>query len=239
MIDTFCRYCRCHGHALHAAPLFLTEGNYDNFNILHALTAGKTRNFDRDKALTRALDLFWRCGYEPASVGELCRVMDINPPSLYAAFGSKAALFLEAVNFYERTYWDQPWKKMLQEENVYESIRNFFEESAVILTSQEVPCGCLVVLAAINVSPDSKDVYDAVKTLREEGRVFFRRRLQAGKETGQLPSDTDVEGIALTLNTLLEGMSIPAQDGITQDELKRVATLAVRLLPPQSAKNPQ
>lgn len=79
--------------------------------------------------------------------------MDINPPSLYAAFGSKAELFLEAVNYYERTFWDAPRERMLREENVYDAVHNFFEESAVILTSQEVPCGCLVVLAAINVSP--------------------------------------------------------------------------------------
>ncbi|AIU89033.1 MULTISPECIES: TetR/AcrR family transcriptional regulator [Pectobacterium] len=192
---------------------------------------GRPRNFDRDKALVSALGVFWRCGYEPASVGELCRVMDINPPSLYAAFGSKAELFLEAVNYYERTFWDAPWERMLREENVYDAVHNFFEESAVILTSQEVPCGCLVVLAAINVSPDSKDVYNAVKALREEGRVYFRQRLQAGKEDGQLPPETDIEGIAMTLNTLLEGMSIPAQDGIAQDELKRIADQAVRLLP--------
>ncbi|WP_122096640.1 TetR/AcrR family transcriptional regulator [Rahnella sp. Larv3_ips] len=192
---------------------------------------GRPRNFDREKALVSALGLFWRCGYEPASVGELCRVMEINPPSLYAAFGSKAGLFLEAVNYYETTYWDAPWERMLQQPNVHDAIRDFFEESAVILTSQDAPCGCLVVLAAINVSPDSKDVYDTVKALREEGRVYFRQRLQAGKEAGQLPPDTDIESIALTLNTLLEGMSIPAQDGITQEELKRVARQAVLLLP--------
>lgn len=192
---------------------------------------GRPRNFDREKALVSALGLFWRCGYEPASVGELCRVMEINPPSLYAAFGSKAELFLEAVNYYETTYWDSPWERMLQQPNVHDAIRDFFEESAVILTSQDAPCGCLVVLAAINVSPDSKDVYDTVKALREEGRVYFRQRLQAGKEAGQLPPDTDIESIALTLNTLLEGMSIPAQDGITQEELKRVARQAVLLLP--------
>lgn len=192
---------------------------------------GRPRNFDRDTALVRALGVFWRYGYEPASVGELCKVMDINPPSLYAAFGSKAELFLEAVNYYERTFWDEPWERMRQEKNVYDAIHNFFEEAAVILTSQAAPCGCLVVLAAINVSPDSKDVYDAVKVLREEGRAYFRERLQASKLAGDLPADTDVDSIALTLNTLLEGMSIPAQDGISQADLKRIAAQAVRFLP--------
>lgn len=199
---------------------------------------GRPRNFDRDTALIRALGVFWRYGYEPSSVGELCRVMAINPPSLYAAFGSKAELFLEAVNFYESTYWDAPWAKMLQEANVHVAIREFFEDAAAILTSQDVPCGCLVVLAAINVSPESKEVYDTVKALREEGRVYFRKRLQAGKECGQLPPETNIDGIALALNTLLEGMSIPAQDGISHEELRHIATCAVMLLPAPCATRP-
>lgn len=71
---------------------------------------GRPRNFDRNNALMAALGIFWRRGYELTSVGELCKVMDINPPSLYAAFGNKASLFLEAVDYYETTYWDHTWK---------------------------------------------------------------------------------------------------------------------------------
>ncbi len=76
---------------------------------------GRPRNFDRDKALLCALDVFWRRGYEPASIAELCQAMEINPPSLYSAFGNKASLFMEAVSFYEKTYWDAPSKKLMAE----------------------------------------------------------------------------------------------------------------------------
>ena len=62
---------------------------------------GRPRTFDRAAALNRALNVFWRRGYEPASISELCAAMEINPPSLYAAFGNKAQLFMEAVQHYE------------------------------------------------------------------------------------------------------------------------------------------
>ena len=55
---------------------------------------GRPRTFDRDRALHRALEVFWKRGYEPATMGELCSVMGINPPGLYAAFGNKASLFM-------------------------------------------------------------------------------------------------------------------------------------------------
>lgn len=192
---------------------------------------GRPRNFDRDNALNKALGVFWHCGYEPASVGELCKAMDINPPSLYAAFGSKAALFLEAVHFYEATYWDAVWAQLLDSDDVHQAIDQFFRKAACILTSQQAPCGCLVVLAAINVSRDSKEVYDAAKALRERGAAYFTACIQAGVERGQLPADTDVAGCAMALNTLLQGMSIPAQDGISHAALEQVAARAIHFLP--------
>ena len=51
---------------------------------------GRPRAFDRDLALHRALEVFWRQGYAPASVASLCKAMKINPPSLYATFGNNA-----------------------------------------------------------------------------------------------------------------------------------------------------
>ena len=194
---------------------------------------GRPRTFDRDMALTRALDVFWRRGYEPASVSELCTAMEINPPSLYAAFGNKAKLFLEAVNHYEKVYWEATWHRMSQEPDLHRCIENFFRTSAQILTSPDAPCGCLVVLAAINVSPDSQEVIEALRAMRQDGRNYFLNRLKRGVLDGNLPSKTDVKSLATALNTLLEGMSIQARDGLSRAELERVGLMAVAMLPPR------
>ncbi|MCY1254134.1 HTH-type transcriptional repressor ComR [compost metagenome] len=196
---------------------------------------GRPRGFDRAVALTRALDVFWRRGYEPTSVAELCTAMGINPPSLYAAFGSKAKLFLEAVNHYEAAYWDDAWQRMANEPDVHRAIGNFFQESAGILSAPGAPCGCLVVLAAINVSPESQEVIDALKALRQEGRDHFLRRLKRAVKDGELPPKTDVKTLATALNTLLEGMSIPARDGLPRAELEGIAAIAASMVPSRPA----
>ncbi|EJM62072.1 TetR/AcrR family transcriptional regulator [Pseudomonas sp. GM48] len=192
---------------------------------------GRPRGFDRTEALTRALDVFWRRGYEPASVAELCSAMGINPPSLYAAFGNKAKLFLEAVDFYEHTYWEATWARLGTEPDVHQAVKRFFKEAAGILLSPDAPCGCLVVLAAINISPESTEVSEAILKLRQLGKKLFSQRLKQGVKDGQLPEKTDVKSLAATLNTLLEGMSIQARDGLTQAEMVRIAANAARLLP--------
>ena len=61
---------------------------------------GPPREFDVNDALDRAMEVFWRHGYEGASVAELCQAMGIKPPSLYAAFENKAGLFRHVIDRY-------------------------------------------------------------------------------------------------------------------------------------------
>jgi len=192
---------------------------------------GRPRAFDRSKALSSALEIFWQQGYEPASVAELCKAMHINPPSLYATFGNKSALFLEAVRHYEHTYWDEPVSRFMKEPDIYTAVENFFNEAAQILLSPETPCGCMVVLAAVNISESEKEIIDAVRELRFATKKMFADRLHQAILDGQIPTDTNVPALARALNTLLEGLSIQARDGLFQSELKSFAAFAVRMLP--------
>ncbi len=194
---------------------------------------GRPRGFDRDAALRRALEIFWRKGYEPTSVAELCNAMGIKPPSLYAGFGNKASLFIEAVHYYEHTYWDAPGKQFLAEPDIYRAVANYFNVSARILLSPETPCGCMVVLAAINISEGETGVIEAIRTLRAATKKMFADRLRQAIHDGQIPADTNVSAVAGALNTFLEGLSIQARDCFFFSELESIAEHAVRLLPPR------
>ncbi|MGJ7489081.1 TetR/AcrR family transcriptional regulator [Variovorax sp. ZT4R33] len=198
---------------------------------------GRPRGFDRDQALTRALDVFWRSGYELASVAELCSAMAINPPSLYAAFGNKSKLFLEAVDFYEHRYWDATWEALEAEPDIHQAVADFFDASARILLSPQAPCGCLVALAAVSVSDASVEVREAIDALRREGKALFVKRLKRAVKDGQLPARTELKSLAGALNTMLEGMSIQARDGLSTSEMRRLAAHAVRLLPAHPSGN--
>lgn len=192
---------------------------------------GRPRTFDRDRALHRALEVFWKRGYEPATTAELCAAMGINPPSLYAAFGNKASLFMEVVERYEITYWAAPWQELDNEPDLRKAMECFLLDAAAVLSSSDVPCGCMVVMATTNISPEAQNVHDAMKALREGSRTNFRRRLTRAVEAGELPVGTDVQALASVFTTLLQGMSVQARDGATQDELERTARAALTMLP--------
>ena len=184
---------------------------------------GRPRTFDRDVALSRALGVFWQRGYEPASIAELCAAMEINPPSLYAAFGNKAQLFMEAARHYKDVYWRAAWTRLATHPDIRDGMAGFFREAAGILTLQDAPCGCLIILAATNVSAEGQAINDALRKLRQEGFDCFLARAIGD---GQLAGDTDAGILAAAFNTMLEGMSLRARDGASRSELEQVGALA-------------
>ena len=74
------------------------------------MAIGRPRAFDMDQALDRALEVFWRKGYEGTTICDLTAAMGINPPSLYAAFGNKEGLFRKALDRYgalRTAFWEE------------------------------------------------------------------------------------------------------------------------------------
>lgn len=197
---------------------------------------GRPREFDRERALRAALELFWKRGYEPASVADLCAAMGIKAPSLYATFGNKAALFLEAVRYYEDAWWKEPTARFMAEPDLYLAIENYFNEAAEILLCPDTPCGCMLVLAAVNIAEEEKEIIAAIGEMRRATKTMFAERLRKAIADKQIPADTDVPSLAGALNTLLEGLSLQARDNIFQSQLKAMAAYATRLLPDRAEK---
>src|SRR6187431_311201 len=109
---------------------------------------GRPRAFDRDQALELALDVFWRKGYEGASLSDLTEAMGINRPSLYAAFGNKEELFRKALD----RYGEGPASYVAQalaEPTARLVIEKLLTAGASLLGDPKNPRGCLAVQAAL------------------------------------------------------------------------------------------
>lgn len=94
--------------------------------------------------MDKALRLFWASGYETLSVAVICRELGINPTSFYAAFESKARLFIEAVQCYEKTYWQEPLSAFEASPGpVAMVVEKFFLQVADMLSDSSTPDGCI------------------------------------------------------------------------------------------------
>jgi AcrR family transcriptional regulator len=191
---------------------------------------GRPREFDLNAALDRAIEVFWRNGYEGASVAELTEAMGVSPPSLYAAFGNKEGLFRQALNRYldERVgYWDTAFKAPTARSAVEQLLHG-----CVNFLSQECnPPGCLFVRSAASCSEAAEEIRRELSARRAEGEARLRERLQRGKSDGEIPSDFDPADFARYIMTVVEGMSVQAATGARRHELQKVAELALRTWP--------
>jgi AcrR family transcriptional regulator len=194
------------------------------------MPAGRPREFDIDKALDRALKVFWRKGYDGASLSDLTEAMGINRPSLYAAFGNKDALFRKAMDRYVdgpakhvRAALDEPSARKVAEKLLYNGIE--------LVTDPRSPRGCFMVQSALACGEEG----DAVRRELSKQRQLLEKgtceRFKRAKAEGDLPADSDPVALAKFLTTVSQGMAVQAASGATRDELLAVAELALGQFP--------
>ncbi|HEV7307093.1 TetR/AcrR family transcriptional regulator [Ensifer sp.] len=188
---------------------------------------GRPRSFSREQALKNAMHLFWDRGYDNTSLADLTRAMGLNPPSLYAAFGSKAQLFIEAVDFYGRTDGAGIWDYIETAPTAKEAVRQLLTRTAENFTRSGEPRGCMVVLSAPQMAGGDADVCDALKARRLEKQLALEHRFKRAVAEGELPPEVDCSGLAAYVASLQHGMSIEARDGAARDTLMAIGACAI------------
>lgn len=212
----------------------------DRYRINTMVERGRPRSFDRDAALASAMDVFWTKGYEGASLAELIGAMGIASTSLYAAFGSKEALFHEAVELYAATEGGDIWRAVERAASAYEAVQAFLMETARVFTRSGRPTGCLVVLSALHATESSDTVRRELIRLRAKTVDDLLERLQRGVASGELSADVDLKAVASYYVTVQQGMSIQARDGANRKTLQGIARAALTAWGPlTSVVNPQ
>lgn len=194
------------------------------------MKAGRPRQFDPDDALDKAMGVFWRHGYEGATLEELTTAMGINRPSLYAAFGSKEELFRKAV---ER-YVNGPASyiaEALTRPTAREAVEAIFAGALRMNCDKKNPGGCMVVRAALSCGEGAEAIRQELAAVREAGVNRIRERLEQAQAAGELPEGVNCGDLARYIGTVLQGLGVQAASGATRRQLERVAEIALRAWP--------
>jgi AcrR family transcriptional regulator len=183
---------------------------------------GRPRGFDRAAALRLAMESFWEHGYEGTSIGDLTARMGIRPPSLYAAFGSKEALFREAVALYEGMEGEPPLRALQEAPTAIGGIEAMLRANVRSYTTPGRPTGCMVVLAATTYTPSTEGIRDFLAEQRRSGTAVVKERLVRGQADGDVPPGADAGALAAYVMSVQYGLSLHARDGATRGELDTV-----------------
>jgi len=194
-----------------------------------AKVRGRPRGFDRDAALERATEVFWRQGYEGTSIADLTRAMRINPPSLYAAFGDKERLYLEAVERYQQGRRDELVPLLDGAPTARQAIDRLLREAARLYAQPDAPRGCMLMLSGTACAAAS--LQSQLAKRRANANKVFKARIERGVREGELPRGTDAGALADFYATVLKGMALQARDGASRRSLVASAEAAMRAWP--------
>ncbi|EME00457.1 MULTISPECIES: TetR/AcrR family transcriptional regulator [Pseudomonadota] len=196
---------------------------------------GRPRNFDRDQALRQAMQVFWTHGYEGTSMLQLVEAMGIGSPSIYAAFGSKEALFREAVGFYIASEAESAWQALERIDDTRQAVRGLLFASIDAFVATDPPRGCLIVLGAAHLGSADDSVRGFLREQRRRFRARLVARLERAVAEGDLRPDSDPAALAECVLTFFAGLAIEAVDGVPESALRQSAQLfCQRLFAPRT-----
>jgi AcrR family transcriptional regulator len=177
---------------------------------------GRPWSFDRDKAVETAIRLFWHHGYEGISVGDLTKKIGVAPPSLYAAFGSKAGLYREAVDRYEETLGCIDADAVKSATSLAGAVRLLLEGAVRAVTNPGLERGCLISSGMITCHPDNDLLARDAAARREAMKERIVRILEP------FAGSHDMSRLGRHLAAVMQGISIQARDGVQAEVLNEI-----------------
>lgn len=192
---------------------------------VNAVNLGRPREFDTEKALDEAMEVFWRHGYEGATIAELTGAMGINPPSLYAAFGSKEGLLRAALDRYSAKR-AACIREILAAPTAREVVERLLLTLVDMQSDPASPPGCLLVAGGLACGPGSENIPFELAAHRAQTEDQLRERFVRAREEGDLAQDADPASLARYLSAVIAGIGVLASAGAAREELRQVAMVA-------------
>jgi AcrR family transcriptional regulator len=199
------------------------------------MVMGRPRSFDTDKALDEAMEVFWRHGYDGASLAMLTRAMGIKAPSLYAAFGSKEGLLRAALDRYAQRR-SEHMRYVLAGESALEVAERFLNSIAESHTDPAKPPGCLLVQGGLACGEGSENIPFELASRRALTETELRERFARARGQGDLAESADPAALARFLSTVASGMGVLASSGADRDALREVARVSLGAFANQSGR---
>ncbi len=189
----------------------------------------RTREFDTEAAVSRAMELFWTRGYEATSVRDLTQHLGIGQGSLYAAFGDKDGLYQAALEHYRTTLAAAALRDLEEGADARSAIRTLLTERIRIAVGQDGR-GCLAVNAACERLPEDPSIRRIVRDMQDASRDALTEVLRIAVEQGEIAARHDPHTLAAFLVTFLNGLLVSSKVTPDRHALEPLVEVALAAL---------
>lgn len=182
----------------------------------------RAAKYDRKTALDKAVALFWARGYHGTSLKQLELALDMRPGSLYAAFGSKQSLFLEALDVYASDLLEQLDEQLKAAESPMTALQAFLRQMVMGDSPDSEPPAraCMIVKTLLEVTHEDEPLGERVNELLTDIEEIFEDLLRRAQREGELRADVDCERLARLLQVQIMGLRTFAQRHVADQALE-------------------
>ena len=182
---------------------------------------GRSKEFDENIVLQKAMELFWEQGYEKTSMSDLVEHMGIHRKSLYDTFGDKHALYLKAIDRYSEYSTGKLKSETLRAKTAKQAIQYTFDY--IIEGNEDRHLGCFFVNAATEMAPRDKEVKEKTEEAFVQTEHFLAEIIRKGQQSGEFSCDYNAESLAEFLHNTLLGIRVLIRASASKEKMHRIA----------------
>lgn len=185
------------------------------------IVAGKIQ-FDREKAVDAAVQVFWRKGFISTSMEDIKKATGINESSLYNTFRNKESLYKEALALYRKRIMDN-FATYPNLERPAETLRNMFTHMARLAATEEGAAGCMLMNSAMELGAEHGDIAKFARDSYAMIEEWLYVTVKKGQELGEIPTDRDARKLAGYLSFNIQALFAVARTSPTEEFMNDVA----------------
>ncbi|HKY92551.1 MAG TPA: TetR/AcrR family transcriptional regulator [Nevskiaceae bacterium] len=190
----------------------------------------RTREFDEDVALDRALEVFWSAGYKAASLEQLLEATGLSRSSLYQTFGNKRRLLMECLRFYANKLWTGPIAPLVRDDAGRAQIEAVLKGAIDRAGCADGQRGCFINNCLAEIAPHDPVILRAVRTVMARLEGHMGRAVANGQADGTIRSRETPEALAHFLVNTLSGLNLAAKSRPPPERLENIVRVALRAL---------
>lgn len=196
-----------------------------------AARRGRPRAYDAQTALKQVTDAFWRTGYSGTSLDAIVAATGMNPPSLYAAFGNKRALYLETLARYWEITLAATHEALSGDHPLDEALMLAYDEALSFYFSGKGNArGCFVIGTAVTEAGEDAAIRKSVVAGLRAIDADFEARFRAARDRGELRDDADPAALAMLASATMHSIAVRARAGTPRTELREMARKAIGVI---------
>ncbi|WP_340401934.1 TetR/AcrR family transcriptional regulator [Paenibacillus sp. FSL H8-0079] len=188
----------------------------------------RSKEFEVNEVLDKAMKIFWEQGYEKTSMSDLVEHMGIHRRSIYDTFDDKHTLFLQAMDRYNGKINATLLAEIKASKTAVEALHKIF--GIMISEAEDTPSGCLIVNSAVELGARDQDVDNRSLDSFNEAEQMFEQIIEWGQRDGEFSSDHDAKEMAEYLHNTSVGIRAMARTSMGKEKLNRIINVSIKLL---------